>query len=122
MSFDGATTIVGPAYVQELKFSKGAKTPYIYIDVYFEESDKEEEFRRIGLVVFGEDAKRIEEFAVLGQCMVNIIGFITTRPYKETKENANERVTTGLQVRFGSISNMDGDNFIELKTRFVAFR
>lgn len=123
MAYDGATTIVGPAIVRELKFSTSGQKPYIYVDVYFEEGRKEDEFRRIGLVFFGDDAKAIaEKFSMLGECMVNIVGHIATRPYKASGDK-NERVSTGLETVIVSVSNMQGDDFLNLeKSRFVAFR
>lgn len=124
MAYDGATTIVGPAIVRELKFStNGSNKPYIYLDVYFEEGREEEEFRRIGLVFFGDDAKAIaDKFSMPGKCMVNIIGHIATRPYKASG-GKNERVSTGLETVIVSVSNMQGDDFLNLeKSRFVAFR
>lgn len=122
MAYDGATTIVGPAYVRELKVSGGQKH-YIYVDVYFEEGRKEDEFRRIGLVFFGDDAKAIsDKFSMQGECMVNLIGHIATRPYKASGDK-NERVSTGLETVVVSVSNRQGDDFLHLeKSRFVAFR
>lgn len=122
MAYDGATTVVGPAYVSEVKISAQQK-PYAFVDVYFEEGRKPEEFRRIGLVVFGDDARKLADFAAQfgDKCMINLIGYITTRPYKS--KGVDEKVSTGLEVTVLSAGNMTGDEFVMLQdTKYVAFR
>ena len=122
MDSHGAPTVVGPANVSEIKISAQQK-PYAFVDVYFEEGRKPEEFRRIGLVVFGDDARKLVNFAAQfgNKCMIYLIGYISTGPYKS--KGVDEKVSTGLEVTVLSAGNMDGEEFLVLQdTKYVAFR
>ncbi|MEW4339717.1 hypothetical protein [Chromobacterium vaccinii] len=119
MSLDGEITIVGHAYFSRVQISSRGKH-YIHIDVVYEGMGKDGGDHGIGLIVCGEEAKKIETFLGFASSgHVLLCGKVGTKTWEVGKR---VKARSGINVTTMGVTRESGGQTLQISTDFVMFR